>query len=58
MTDLQESNELDNLLSEKKIGFGRARDLFEEYAAICNLETHILRGQPLDIAMAEDSTEG
>ena len=39
MLDLQESSELDNLLSDKKMGFGRARDLLEEYAVVCSLET-------------------
>ena len=57
MLDLQESSELDNLLSDKKMGFGRARDLLEEYAVVCSLETQILRGQPTDPATIEDSTE-
>lgn len=57
MTNLQESEELDKLLSDQKIGFGRARDLFEEYAAVCGLETQILRYQPAGNASAEESTE-
>jgi len=57
MIELREFKELDNLLSDQKIAFGRARDLFEEYAAVCNLETQILRDQPAGTALSEESTD-
>jgi len=57
MTDLQKSRELDNLVSDQNIGFGRARDMFEEYAVVCNLEKQILRGEPTEAALGVESTQ-
>ena len=57
MTDLQKSKEVDNLLSDQNIGFGRARDMFEEYAVVCSLEKQILRDQPTGTALGVESTE-
>jgi len=44
-------------LSDQNIGFGRARDIFEEYAVVCSLEKQILRDQPTGTALGVESTE-
>ena len=58
MTDPQKARELDDLLSDQNIGFGRVRDMFEEYAIVCNLEKQILRDEPMGPALGVESSSG
>lgn len=46
--DSENFEELDNLLSDQYIAFGRARELVDDFGSVCELERQILQDNTAD----------
>ena len=55
--DDDDSEELDNLLSDQYISLGRARELLDGFASVCDLETKILQDYSADTENASPGDE-